>query len=241
MYKLDNASSTIPTEPWIDNSHTLALNSPPLVNRYPAMCRHKDWSPRQYMVNRILTDIFYHCPAEWMSGAVSAGERRTWRYEIRHEQNIHGDQLELLFPSSDDFNPEDGKYNTRMSMMCSLQKVWGNFITQDSPVISLHDARGGNELALAPTDPHREGEREDGWLYWPQYPWMMVLDTGGGETTMQQRWRMGCKCPTRGEREKDDNRTSFYNRFSLANSELWNKDRGARCQWWQGQAHKIPL
>ncbi len=82
---------------------------------------------------------------------------------------------------------------------------------------------------------------------WPQYPWMMVLDTDGGQSTMEKPPGMDYLCPTRrlrpeeGGEEEAEASGSFYNSFSLANSVMWNRDRGARCLWWQGQAHKIPL
>lgn len=217
-----------------DNSNSLAKGSPELMDRFPIMCyEEKKWSPRQPMVNRILTEVFYHCPAEWTAGSLAGPSTKKWRYEIRHEQNFAGDDLPMILPPSDKFDAFNETWATRIDLMYSLQRMWGNFITQDSPVISIEDARRGSESAQVPIDPDSKGKK----LHWPEYPWMMVLDSDGGQTHMRRPPGLDFKCPTRLEAD----RNPITNHFSLANSATWNDNRAARCGWWQEHGHQIPL
>lgn len=228
----------MPGNRFYDNTRSVAKGSPELVERFPSMCNERAWSPRQQTVNRILTEVFYHCPAEWTAGASAARAGNAWRYELRHEQNLHGDDLELVLPSSKEFDPNHEKWATRAGIAHALQRMWGNFITQDSPVVSLKEARNGEELARVPIDAQYGNSHETGRLYWPQYPWMMVLDSEGGETRLGKPPGMDFKCPVRVD---GSDKTPYLNRFSLANSVTWNDDRGARCRWWQEHGHKIPI
>lgn len=240
MYANDTVS-------WLDingniydfNSRSLAEGSPELVNRFPTVCNEHKWSARQQMVNRIVTEVFYHCPAEWTASALAGSDSKTWRYEVRHEQNLHGDDLQMTLPSSSDFDLEDEKWLSRAGIAYALQRMWGKFITQDTPVISLHDAHYSNRHAVVPVSSGNAEKNTSDTLHWPQYPWMVVLDSEGGQTEIEKPLGQDFRCPVR--IGPDDEEELYLNRFSLANSVTWNKDRGARCRWWQENGHKIPL
>jgi len=105
-----------------------------------------------------------------------------------------------------------------------------NFIMQDSPVVNLKEARNGEELARVPIDSQYGNSHETGRLYWPQYPWMMVLDSEGGETRLGKRPEMDFNCPVRVD---GSDKTPYLNSWRAATGVVIHTGRMARIAWWR--------
>lgn len=221
-----------------DNKRSAAENSPLPLEKRPchetAENREKR-NEQQQMTNNIIGELFFHCPADWTAKAFAMNrvERKVWKYEYAHEPNIHGADLEAVFPDSNKFEPRREAYASMLGVTIALQRMWGNFIINDTPVITASQAKNEDDRAQIPVD-----QDEEGLLNWPAYtgtdPWMMVLDSTGGESVPEMFMDGDYRCWVR-------KGADIVNHFSLVNGDIWNGDRGARCDWWQGQAYKVPL
>ncbi|KAL2850187.1 Alpha/Beta hydrolase protein [Aspergillus pseudoustus] len=164
----------------------------------------------------IYAETTFDCPAQWLAEAFSQDEKKTaWKYQFSATPAYHGSDLSAYFGSevpSPEFNH-------------TFQKIWGNFIIHNTPVIPIEDAKGNMSNSTVPED--RRGN-----LAWPQFsveePWMMDLNTTGGtlrlhvETEhLQYYLREG---------------PGVANVFRLVDSYNWEGGRGRRCDWWRAVA-----
>lgn len=219
---------------FVEYNNTLALDkdSPKLVGK--RSCGSRKWHKEQRIPNAIVREAFHHCPAEWAAQAFTGGEKKAWRYEYAHDPNLNKTDLAAVFPNHLEFDPKDGRFKPNLGIMYALQKMWGSFVMNDSPVIKASEARFENPNAEVPVS----SDDEDGLLKWPAYteagPWMLVLDSAGSKPVMvEMRKKEDYQCPV--------NRGNLTNHFSLGNSMTWNDNRGARCEWWRNHAYRIPM
>ncbi|KAL4905499.1 hypothetical protein BDW74DRAFT_177867 [Aspergillus multicolor] len=168
----------------------------------------------------IFAESSFDCPAQWLTEAYSRRDRKAWKYQYSATPAYHGADLSAYF-SADSPTPD---FNH------AFQKIWGNFIINDTPVISGSDATGNISNASAPIDRH-------GNLAWPSFsveePWQMDLNTTGGTLSLHV--------------ETDHlqyylrNGPGIVNVFRLVDAYDWEARRGYRCQWWRGMSGRVPL
>ncbi|KAL4925437.1 putative carboxylesterase [Aspergillus undulatus] len=168
----------------------------------------------------IYAESTFDCPAQWLAEAFSSQNREGWKYQYSATPAYHGADLSAYF-SADSPSPD---FNH------AFQKIWGNFIIRNTPVIPLSDATADISNATAPADCH-------GNLSWPAFsvdePWQMDLNTTGGTLSLHV----------------ETNHLQYYlregpgivNVFRLVDAYDWEGGRGYRCQWWRAVAGRVPL
>ncbi|RHZ64927.1 putative carboxylesterase [Aspergillus thermomutatus] len=176
----------------------------------------------QQTVFNIYGETTFDCPAQWLAEAFGGASRQAWKYQYSVTPAYHGADLSSYFNLGSSW-PSAG-FNH------AFQKLWGNFIMNNSPVIPLGDATANNSQAVVPVG-------RDGHLNWPQFrptsPWQMDLNTTGGTVSQV----VVTPNLTYYVREGDD----VVNHFRLANAYTWEGGRGLRCAFWRAVATRIPL
>jgi carboxylesterase type B len=173
----------------------------------------------QRLIN-VFAESAFDCPGYWTASAFPQG----WKYQFSVPPSYHGYDLQALWSDT----PTPGA-----SFKYSFRKIWGNFITQDSPVISVEDAKGGVPNSTVPA---AQGYGGRGMIQWPvwdeEMPVLLNLNaTGGVETFVQTT---------------EDLYYYVYsdpgvsNQISLADAQSWEGGRGERCEFWKGMASKVP-
>ncbi|PYH87985.1 carboxylesterase family protein [Aspergillus ellipticus CBS 707.79] len=203
----------------------------------------------QQTVLDIFAETTFDCPAQWLAEAFSSfpssstascgnsvssqkqadassleGSKQAWKYQYSVTPAYHGADLNAYFTADEPAWP--GK-----AFSTAFQKVWGAFIIQDSPVVSVGVAMGGMGNASVP-------QTGDGrWLDWPPYgrgglAAQMDFNTTGGElvhevvTTNLSYWvRVGA---------------GIVNTFRLVDAESWEGGRGQRCDFWRDVGERVP-
>ncbi|KAF2710840.1 alpha/beta-hydrolase [Pleomassaria siparia CBS 279.74] len=168
-----------------------------------------------------LFDVFaeyaFVCPSYWLANAFP----RAWKYEYDVPPAYHGYDLTAYWSK--------GAVVPGVAFKHAFQKMWGNFIAHDNPIISVADAKGGMSNATVPVG-------HGGNVQWPQWseakPRLLSLNTTGG--TRQYRYTT-----------EDLNYYVYVepgvtNVFKVADAAKWEGGRGDRCKWWKSMAAKVP-
>lgn len=175
----------------------------------------------QQTVFNIAAEYLYDCPAQWLADAFSQRSRAAWKYQYSVTPAYHGADLPAYFAVGAKTPNEDFR--------STFQKIWGNFIMHDTPLIMVQDATAGKSNATVPV-----GRR--GRLHWPAYnplwPYQMDLNTTGGEVTNIT------VTPDLSYYERTG--TGIVNNFRLVDARKWEGGRGVRCDFWRSVAPKIP-
>ncbi|KAI1749224.1 Alpha/Beta hydrolase protein [Xylaria castorea] len=176
----------------------------------------------QQSVFNIAAETVFVCPAQWIAEAFSIGCKSAWRYQFSITPSYHGADLRSYFAV--------GATNPSADFRHAMQKIWGNFIINNTPVIPVADAMGQYDNASVPIT----GNSTD--INWPRFtyrnPVHMNLNTTGGQISLT----------------KVADTLAYYvrsgpgvvNNFSLANSFSWEGDRGDRCNFWQAVSARVP-
>jgi carboxylesterase type B len=173
----------------------------------------------QQRLFNLFTEYAFVCPSYWAAAAFPQG----WKYQFSAPPAYHGYDLQALWSGT----PTPGA-----SFKHAFRKIWGNFITKSSPIISVEDAKGG---ASNSTIPPAQGyaAREIQWPMWDaKKPVLLNLNTTGGVPTFAQA--------------TEDLYYNLYsdpgvsNQFSLADANAWEGGRGQRCDYWKSVAAMIP-
>ncbi|KAF7177783.1 hypothetical protein CNMCM7691_006217 [Aspergillus felis] len=176
----------------------------------------------QQTVFNIFAETTFDFPAQWLAEAFGGATRQAWKYQYSVTPAYHGADLNSYFNMGASW-PSAG-FNR------AFQKIWGNFIINNSPVIPLVDATANHSQAVIPVG-------RDGYLNWPQFrptsTWQMDLNTTGG-TVSQVTVTPNL---TYYIRQGDD----VVNHFRLANAYTWEGGRGRRCAFWRDVADRISL
>ncbi|KAI0407088.1 Alpha/Beta hydrolase protein [Xylaria palmicola] len=166
----------------------------------------------------------FDCPAQWIAAAFGAGRREAWKYQYSVTPSYHGADLRAYFAVGATTSPS-------VDLRHALQRIWGRFVVDGTPVIPLADAMGHYDNASVPVA--ADGEHID----WPRFtranPVHMNLNTTGGDVTLV----------------KVTDRLEYYvrsgpgvvNNFSLANALAWEGGRGARCDFWLDISARVPV
>ncbi|KAK6193744.1 hypothetical protein LQW54_012171 [Pestalotiopsis sp. IQ-011] len=175
----------------------------------------------QQAVLDIVAESVYDCPAQWLAEAFIPGSLQSWRYQYSVTPAYHGHDLSAYFAV--------GAVVPNADFRHAFQKILGNFIIYNSPLISRQDATAGYANATAPPGAY-------GYIGWPEYgllnPTMINLNTTGGQLTevvvtpnltFYQRTGPG-----------------IVNRFRLVNAKTWEGGRGFRCNFWRSVSARVP-
>ena len=175
----------------------------------------------QQTVFDLSAETVFDCPAQWLAEAFSFGSRQAWKYQYSVTPAYHGADLTAYFAV--------GATVPSAGFRHAFQKIWGNFIISNTPVISIEDATANYTNATVPCG-------TDGNMNWPAFtllePWQMDLNTTGGileEITVTSNLSYF-------EREG----SGIVNTFRLANAYTWEGDRGERCAFWREVSPRVP-
>ncbi|KAI1331212.1 alpha/beta-hydrolase [Xylariaceae sp. FL0255] len=176
----------------------------------------------QQTVFDIAAETVFDCPAQWIAESFSRDGRQAWKYQYSVTPSYHGADLGSYFSVGATIPSADFRH--------AMQKIWGDFIIHDTPVISISDATGSYPNASVPV----KGYSSD--IDWPRFspqnPVQMILNTTGGEV----------------ELITVTDELSYYirvgagevNHFSLANAIAWEGGRGERCEFWRNVSARVP-
>lgn len=180
----------------------------------------------QQSVFNMQAETTFACPAQWLAQAFSGQDssgRQAWKYQFSVTPAYHGADLSAYFAVDATVPNADFRH--------AFQKILGNFVMYNTPVISLDDATAGYANATVPAD-------TDGNLRWPAYvdavdePWQMDLNTTGGVVTET--------VVTSNLSYFERTGAGMVNVFRLANASSWEGGRGARCDFWQSVSASVP-
>ncbi|KAJ5279973.1 hypothetical protein N7478_005345 [Penicillium angulare] len=176
----------------------------------------------QQTVFNVFAEAYFSCPSYWLADAFSGGSlKESWKYQYSVTPAYHGADLTAYFSI--------GATTPTRGFISAFQKIWGNFIINDTPVVSIKDAKGGADNSTVP-------EGLNGDIHWPAWtedsPVLMNLNTTGGTTVF--------------DKVTDD--LSYWlrkgpgvtNEFSLADAFNWEGGRGERCQFWRSVGPRVP-
>ena len=211
LYQFENTDTNL-SKPLFD---TLGNTGPTALNQSEFATGQKQ---RAYNLNNEAT---YTCPGYWFAEAFSGSGKQSWKYQYSVTPAYHGADLTAYFSVNATTPTPDFIY--------AFQKIWGNFIMNDTPVIPLVEARGNASNATVPRGPRDT-------LQWPEYTnsshIQMNLNTTGGTIKV---------VPVTPDYSYDLRLDpGVTNDFRLVDAYAWEGGRGARCQFWRDVAERIP-
>ncbi|KAF2730551.1 alpha/beta-hydrolase [Polyplosphaeria fusca] len=172
---------------------------------------------QQQRLFNVFAESTFDCPSHWLASAFP----QAWKYQYSVPPAYHGADLTAYWSIGTSVPGNDFKH--------AFQKIWGSFITKDSPIISVKDAKGSKSNATVP-------EAYGGLMDWPQWTEgnkaLMSLNTTGGTPVRQE--------PTENLKYFVYVEPGVTNQFKLADGGKWEGGRGDRCKWWKSVAAKVP-
>jgi carboxylesterase type B len=185
---------------------------------YPTAINQSSFATgQQQRVFNVFAEYAFDCPSYWLASAFP----QAWKYQISVPPAYHGFDLNAYWKGKAAFPGSDFKH--------AFQTMWGSFITTNTPIISVGDARASKANATVPVG-------AGGKIAWPLWteaqPVLMNFNTTGGvpvwnNVTANLKYRVYTD-------------PGVTNVFQLADATKWEGGRGARCRWWRGQAKKVP-
>ena len=199
-----------PNAPWFP---TTGISSPTALNQSAF------GTGQQQRVFNVFAEYAFVCPSYWAASAFP----QAWKYEFSLPPAYHGYDLQALWSGT----PTPGA-----SFKRAFRKVWGNFIIENSPVISVEDAKGRMGNSTVPEADWCGGKD----IKWPQWndkkPILLNLNATGGVpnhvATTEELYYSVYSDP------------GVSNVISLADAETWEGGRGERCRFWEGVAGRVP-
>ncbi|KAI0025557.1 Alpha/Beta hydrolase protein [Xylariomycetidae sp. FL0641] len=169
----------------------------------------------------IAAESVFGCPAQWLAEAFSMEGRVAWKYQYSVTPSYHGADLSSYFAVDATIPNRDFRH--------AMQKILGQFITSDAPIITVADATANHTNATVPIG-------ADGGLHWPAFtiqdPRMMDLNTTGGATSLVT------VTPDLSYYVREG--VGIVNQFRLADAYSWEGGRGKRCAFWRELASRSP-
>lgn len=166
-------------------------------------------------------EVTFDCPGYWLAEAFSGAGKQSWKYQYSVTSAYHGADLSAYFSVNATTPTPDFIY--------AFQKIWGNFIMHNSPVIPVIEASGNATNATVPQGPGNN-------LLWPTYStnsnFQMNLNTTGGivksvPVTPDYSYNLRLD-------------PGVTNDFRLVNADTWEGGRGSRCRFWRDVAPRVP-
>ena len=176
--------------------------------------------PKQLAFN-LNSEITFTCPGYWLAEAFSGGGKQSWKYQYSVTPSYHGADLSAYFSVNATVPSRD--------FIHAFQKLWGNFIINNNPVISLDDAKGTTPGASVPIG-------NGGNLAWPTYDEknhvQLDLNTTGGTVEIIPVTPDYSYAVREGE--------GVRNVFRVVDADKWEGGRGERCRYWRSVAGRVP-
>ncbi|KAJ5107630.1 hypothetical protein N7456_004305 [Penicillium angulare] len=208
---------------WTTSPENNGLRYDTLGDRGPTALNQSEMATGlQQTVFNVYAETTFSCPSYWLADAFSGGSlKESWKYQYSVTPAYHGADLTAYFSI--------GATTPTRGFISAFQKIWGNFIINDTPVVSITDAKGGADNSSVP-------EGLNGDIHWPAWtehsPVLMNLNTTGGTTVF----------------DKVTDELSYWlregpgvtNEFSLADASKWEGGRGERCQFWRSVGPRVP-
>ncbi|KAJ4289646.1 hypothetical protein N0V90_010975 [Kalmusia sp. IMI 367209] len=171
---------------------------------------------QQQRLFNVFAESTFDCPSYWLASAFT----QAWKYQFSAPPSYHGFDLQALWSGT----KVPGK-----SFKHAFRKIWGSFIINDDPTISVADAGAGDANATVPAG-------TNGAMDWPAWsdeaPVLLNLNTTGGNATFRKVTEY-LKYYTYAD-------PGVVNKFEVADAEAWEGGRGKRCKWWLENAEKVP-
>lgn len=175
----------------------------------------------QQRVFNIYSETTFTCPSYWLAEAFSVNDKQSWKYQYSVTPAFHGADLTAYFSAN--------ATTPTKAFISAFSNMWGNFITKNTPIISVATASGNATNATVPRG-------SGGNIDWPTYsanaPIQMNLNTTGGTVSTV------FVTPDLSYFERFD--PGVTNDFRLVNADTWEGGRGARCQFWRNVAARVP-
>jgi carboxylesterase type B len=172
---------------------------------------------QQQRLFNVFAEYAFDCPSYWLANAFP----EAWKYQWSTTPAYHGFDLNALWST--------GQKTPGKDFIRALQKIWGNFVVYNTPVIRVADAKGTKANATVPIGSY-------GWIAWPQWtkdrPTLLSLNSTGGVPLLQN--------VTENLKYFEYADPGVTNQFKLADGKSWEGGRGHRCDWWMSQAAKVP-
>ena len=183
---------------------------------------------QQQRLYNIFAETTFVCPSYWLAEAFSDRSKKSWKYQYSFTSAFHGADLQAYF-SRDQIIPNE-EFRT------AFQKVWGSFIINNTPVITVEEATAGDPNAVVPVAERKnkkncDGRKKSCLIDWPTYdpdsasPLMMDFNaTGGSLDTTEVTPNLDITFRV----EPPD----VSNSFRLVDADTWEGGRGGRCRFW---------
>ncbi|KAK6953882.1 hypothetical protein Daesc_003844 [Daldinia eschscholtzii] len=175
----------------------------------------------QQAVFNMAGETNFACPAQWFAEAFSSGSRQAWKYQYSLTPSYHGADLNSYF-AIDATWPSPGFKH-------AMRKIYGNFIINNTPVISVEDATDKESNATVPIG-------SDGNIKWPEFNLedrtQMNFNTTGGNVSP------AAIPPYLNFFIRDG--PGIVNVLNLSNSYTWEGGRGRRCDFWRSVSERVP-
>jgi hypothetical protein len=172
---------------------------------------------QQQRLFNVFAEYAFDCPSYWLASAFP----QAWKYQWSAPPAYHGFDLNALW-SKDKTTPGS-------DFIHALQKIWGNFVINNNPIISISDAKGSKPNATVPIGSF-------GKINWPTWteakPTLLSLNTTGGVPVFAN--------VTEHLKYFEYEDPGVTNQFKLGDGRSWEGGRGHRCDWWKTQAAKVP-
>lgn len=200
-----------------------------LGNRGPTALNQSEFAiGLQQTAFNIFAETAFDCPSYWLANAFSSGaseepndEKESWKYQYSVTPAYHGADITAYFSV--------GASVPNSGFRDAFQRILGNFIINNTPVISISDAKGEMANATVP-------ESTDGDIDWPRWkedsPVLMNLNTTGGTLVRQTVTDHLAYWLREG--------SGITNEFGLADATAWEGGRGERCNFWQKVGSRVP-
>lgn len=188
----------------------------------------------------VAAEARFDCPAQWLADAFSGVShdddddadtlrlrRHAWKYQYSVAPALHGADLEAYFADNATTIPS-------ARFRRAMQRMLGNFVINDTPVVTVEEAKGGYANASVPPS---SSAGHDANMDWPEYTvekrWQMDLNTTGGTTSLVTVTDDLAYSVRTG--------AGMVNSFRVVDGTSWEGGRGARCDFWKSVADKISV
>jgi carboxylesterase type B len=204
------AGDTKPADPSDPLFATSGISLPSAVNQSTF------GTGQQQRVFAVFGEYAFVCPSYWAASAFPVA----WKYQFSAPPSYHGYDLQALWSGT----PTPGA-----SFKHAFRKIWGNFVTKNTPVISVVDAKGGVANSTVPA----ANGSDISWPRWDEEkPVLLNLNATGGVATFVK--------PAENLFYNVYSDPGVSNQIRLADAREWEGGRGKRCDFWKSVAADVP-
>lgn len=206
----DDDEDTDPSDPLFA---TIGTSAPTAVNQ----STHA--TGQQQRLFNLFAEYAFDCPSYWLADAFPIA----YKYQWSADPAFHGFDLNALWSKRQTAPGRD--------FIRALQKIWGNFVVYNTPIISVEEARQGKGNATVPVGRY-------GLIEWPRWEggWgrkgMLSLNATGGTPVFNN--------VTKDLKYFEYVDPGVTNVFEVVDGKSWEGGRGKRCDWWRWMGAKVP-